>query len=52
MKISSSSYTIHTIHTIHTIILYTFGEMDSNSLKMIDVMFFQKFFAILKKGHL
>jgi hypothetical protein len=33
-------------------VLEEFGEMDSNSLKLNDVMFFQKYFEIFKNGHL
>jgi hypothetical protein len=32
--------------------LQKFGEMDSDGMKMNDVMFFQKYFGFLKKGHL
>jgi hypothetical protein len=34
------------------ILFSNFGEMESVGCEMNDVMFFQKYFEILKKGHL
>jgi len=42
----------YTYFILFYFILLNFGEMDSDVLKMNDVIFFQKFFGILKKGHL